>query len=141
MSGRTCTQPLSEIATVGVGCGEVLSWYSVAGVAFGAPGKCEKKLHLVKNHYNMTLNELNKKRCYGVKLINNTQNGTRQLIASACAAYIQYMLEWQRQRVHLIYGGCSAGQISMRVTFYWVGGLRRNLLLVLLPKITIITRV
>ena len=76
-------------------------------------------------------------------MINSTQNGTRQLIASACAAHIQYMLEWQRQRVHLIYGGCSAGQMLMRVTFnfYWVGGLKRNLLLVLLPKITIITRV
>ena len=42
VSGRTCTQPLSEIATVSVGCGGggYLSWYPVAGVAFGAPGTC-----------------------------------------------------------------------------------------------------
>ena len=41
VSARTCTQPLSELATASAGCGEVPE--QVAGVAFGAPaGTCKQ---------------------------------------------------------------------------------------------------
>ena len=104
--------------------------------------KCEKKLHLVKNHYNITLNELNKKRCYGSSKVDKQHSKWHTTTNSLrlCRVYLTYYWMATSTRTFNIWGMFSRSNVN-EGNIYWVGGLRRNLLLVLLPKITIITRV